>query len=544
MNKKSTFPEWVFDTSPIPDPFGKGQRAVDFLNALRHPKSDAAGRAFTLTPWQERIVRRIYGPCDADGERIVRRVFFYIPRGNRKTTLSAALSLLHLIGPERLPGGEIFFAACDKAQASLAFKEATSIVRLDRRLIGATKITDQRNAAREIDGLVPGYESNLKVIASDGSRQNGTTPSFVLCDEIHAWKEEAGKEMWEVLQSGLAKRPNGLTVVATTAGRGANGFAADLYEYARQVAAGEVSDPSLLPVMFEMQPGDNWSDEYVWHRCNPGLQYDFQDIKEFRNKAREAANNPSAAYGFRQYHLNEWLGNSRDPLFDMTYYDRREFTEDEQDLEQLPAYVGVDLSQTGDLSAVAVAFRHPDGQVTLRNTCFVPVGDSIKQKSDRDRAPYQQWADDGLIQLCHGGVIDQQQVEDHILALCARYNVQEIAVDPALARVLMQHLQDAGLPVFAHPQSAVIMSEATGNLVRVVNGEMIRHNGDPVLRQHFDNVAMSQNQQSGLVRMHKARSFGKIDAAVASAMAVSRAVTAHNKKSRYSDPDVLGLMLL
>ncbi len=85
------------------------------------------------------------------------------------------------------------------------------------------------------------------------------------------------------------------------------------------------------------------------------------------------------------------------------------------------------------------------------------------------------------------------------------------------------------------------MSEATGNLVRTVNGELIRYNGDPVLRQHFDNVAVSSNPQSGLIRMHKQRSNGRIDAAVASAMAVSRAVTAHNKRSRYDSPDVLGL---
>ena len=100
MAQKSSFPEWDYDNSPIPHPLGHGERAVQFLRALRHIKSIAAGRAFTLYPWQERIIRAIYGPRDADGDRIVTRVFFYIPRGNRKTTLSAALALLHLIGPE------------------------------------------------------------------------------------------------------------------------------------------------------------------------------------------------------------------------------------------------------------------------------------------------------------------------------------------------------------------------------------------------------------------------------------------------------------
>lgn len=543
MAAPSTFPTWVFDNSPIPDPLGHGERAVQFLRALRHIKSDQPGRAFTLYNWQERIVRAIYGPRDADGDRIVRRVFFFIPRGNRKTTLAAALSILHLIGPEKVPGGELVFAACDKKQAGIAFKEATNIIKLDKRLGAVTKIIDQRNAAKEIESHIPGFDSKLEVVSSDGARQNGGTPTFALCDEIHAWKEAAGQEMWEVLESGVSKTRNGLIVTATTAGRGAEGFAADQYAYARDVAMGKVHDPSVLPILFEMQDGDDWTDETVWHRCNPGLQYGFQDLKDLRNKVNRAKNMPSAAYGFQQYHLNKWHGNSRDPLFNLATYDARAFADDDADLEQLPAYIGVDMSQSGDLTAVAIAFRHSDGQVTLRNTCFVPEAD-LAGRAHRDRAPYRQWADDDLIQLCPGGVIDQKQVEDHVRDLCARYDVQEIAVDPALARVLSQNLSDDGLPVFTHPQSAVIMSEATGNLIRTVHGEMIRHDADPVLRLHFDNVAVSTNPQSGLVRMHKQRSTGRIDAAVASAMAVSRAVTAHNKKSRYSDPDVLGLVLL
>ncbi|QEU08953.1 terminase large subunit [Paracoccus yeei] len=542
MAQKSSFPAWVYDTSPIPDPLGHGQRAVDFLRALRHIKSTAPGRAFTLYPWQERIIRAIYGPRDADGDRIVTRVFFYIPRGNRKTTLSAALALLHLIGPEKVPGGEIVFAAGDKRQASIAFKEAREMVTLDRRLMQATKIINQRNAAREIESLIRGYESKLEVVSSDGSRQNGTTPSFVLADEIHAWQEAAGAEMWEVLESGISKGRNGLMVTATTAGRGATGFAADQYAYARAVATGEISDPSLLPILFEMQDGDDWTDEQVWHRCNPGLADGFQDLKDLRNKARRAQNLPAAGYAFQQYHLNRWMGNSRDPLFDLAVYDKRRLGDDEADLEQLPAYIGVDLSQTGDLSSVSIAFRHDDGQITLRNRCFVPAAD-LKAKGDKDRAPYQEWAGAGLIEVCPAGIIDEKQVEDHIRELCGRYDVQEIAVDPHLANKLMQNLVADALPVFQHPQSVMQMSRAIGELVKAVNGDLIRHDGDPVMRSHFDNVAVSTNPQSGLVRMHKQRSNGRIDAAVASAMAVSRARIAHDQGGLYSRDDILGLLV-
>lgn len=128
------FPHWIYDGSEIDDPLGHGERAVKFLSALRHPKSGLPNRAFQLDPWQERIVRRIYGPRDEHGHRIVSTVALMLPRGNRKTSLAAALAMLHTIGPERIPGGEAIFAAADRKQAGIGFREAAGIIREDKRL--------------------------------------------------------------------------------------------------------------------------------------------------------------------------------------------------------------------------------------------------------------------------------------------------------------------------------------------------------------------------------------------------------------------------
>ncbi len=119
---RSTYPDWIYDGSPIDDPLGFGERAVKFLRLLKHPKS---GLPFQLDPWQERIVRRIYGPRHEDGSRIVRTVVMLLPRGNRKTSLAAALGLLHTIGPEKVPGGEVITAASDRKQARIAYEEGS-----------------------------------------------------------------------------------------------------------------------------------------------------------------------------------------------------------------------------------------------------------------------------------------------------------------------------------------------------------------------------------------------------------------------------------
>ena len=536
----STFPAWVFDNSPIPDPLGHGDRAVRFLKALRHPASTEPGRKFQLHPWQERIIRAIYGPRDADGNRIVRDVFFMIGRGNRKTSLAAAMALLHLLGPERVPNGQIIFAAADREQAGIGFREAADIVRLGPSLTRATKIYDAFNSAKMIRSHLDG--STLKAVASDGRAQHGTTPTFVLVDEIHAWRAN-GRELWQALQTGMAKRPGGLTVTATTAGRGREGLAAERYAYARKVALGEIVDPSFLPVLFEMQDDDDWTDEQVWHRCNPGLTFGFQDIGKLRIDAKRAENDLSAMYDFQQFHLCRWLGNSTAPLFNFDTYDARVFEDDEADLEDLPCYLGIDYAQSGDLAAIVAAWRHDDGQVTIKPWFFVP-SEGLDERARLEDLPYREWIDQGLIAEIAGPVITQEAVADQVRELCARHMVQECAYDPWQFRRMATELLADGVPMLEMRQGPATMGPANGELIRAVNGRLIRQDGNPVLRNHFASVAAKTNV-TGMVWMTKADpKRGHIDGAAAASMAVSRALAAHDNRSRYDDPDVSGLLIL
>src|SRR5690606_17318693 len=130
---------------------------------------------------------------------------------------------------------------------------------------------------------------------------------------------------------------------------------------------------------------------------------------------------------------------------------------------------------------IVVAFKHPDGQVTLKPTFFVP-GEDLKARSDRDGVPYEQWAAAGLVKLCPGPIIDEVMVEDEIRNLCATYSVEEIGFDPHLATRIMQRLFDDGLPVVEVRQGPLTMGAAGADLERVVNGRLVRHDGHPVLR--------------------------------------------------------------
>jgi phage terminase large subunit-like protein len=208
-------PAWIEDGSEIPDPMGCGERAAAWLQKLRHPKNPAIGHPFQLDPWQERIVRRIYGPRHENGSRVVRRVVLLLPRGNRKTSLAAGLTLLHLVGPERTPGSLILSAASAHEQALELFNEAAMIVQNDGRL---TKHLSVREYVSRI--AFPRDRSRYIAVASDGKVQHGKTPNVVIADELHAWEGRAGMRQWEALDSRLVKVPGTLLIVASTSGPG------------------------------------------------------------------------------------------------------------------------------------------------------------------------------------------------------------------------------------------------------------------------------------------------------------------------------------
>ena len=445
----STYPAWITDNSPIPDPLGYGERAVTFLRRLKHPKNPARGHPFQLDPWAERIVRAIYGPRHDDGRRIVETVVLLLPRGNRKTSLAAALALLHTIGPERLPGGEVLFAAADKKQAAIGFREALSIVQADPRIAKAVRFSDAVNSTKRIVFKPDG--TFLETLSSDAGTQHGRTPTFALVDEIHAWKK---RDLWDVIRSGLPKTQGALLVIATTAGRGQDNVAWELVDYARKVARGEIVNPSFLPILFEAPADADWQDEELWQRVNPGMKHGYPSLNGLRQLALEAKDRPGDREAFRQLHLNIWLDHSTDPFVDMTIYDEGSAPIDLEALARQPCWLGVDMSATTDLTAVVAAFRDGEGGYIVLPHFFCPA-DNLRSRADRDGVPYPSWALAGHLTATPGNVIDYSAVQAYIRDLCDRFDVREIGFDPAYAQPVMGPLGEDRLACRHHPPRMV-----------------------------------------------------------------------------------------
>lgn len=537
---KARRPAWLFDDSEIEDPFGYGERAVDFLRRLKHPKS--ASGSFDLPRHWERIVRRIYGPSFPDGRRQVRTVFALLPRGARKTTLGAGLALLHTAGWERKPSGQAMVAASAEEDAAISYEEAVGIIK------ETDWLGENRFKLNESTFILEHKLSGAKfrALASGGKGKLGKTPQFVLADELIAWEGDRSRKTWQALRTGMNKAKGALLVIITQAGRGQENLAFDLLGYARKVQSGEVEDPSFLPILFETDPAekskwegddveefDDWEDERLWNFMNPGLEFGYPDIDGLRDYAREGRERPAERDAFRQYHLNTWLDYSASPFVSMPIYDEGRVKPDLDALEadQTPCYLGVDLSSTSDLTAVVAAWGDRERGYAVHPWFFLPR-DNILRKAGQDGVNYAVWEEQGLITLTEGNVVDFHAVEAAIEEICARFNVREVAFDPHLARNSLNNLQDKGLPVVEFRQGWVSMSPAINELERAILARQFQHGGHPILRWHFDNIAI-RTDTAGNRSFHKAKSKDRIDGAVATTMAVARCAAGETNISSY-----------
>lgn len=531
------FPHWLFDDSEIPDPFGYGQRAVDFVRAHRHPASPLARQAFELVRFQERFIRKLFGERNPDGSRRYTDARVMMPRGARKTSLGAICALLNLYGPEAMSSPKVLLAAYNREQARIAFDEAVGIISVTPPVRKRLTVRDSKHEIR-----YPAGHGKLTAISADAKTSYGASPTFALIDEIHVWDNP---KLYNTISTGLRKRTGTLKLIISQAGRGQGTIAFEEFDLARRVATGEVDAPHILPVLLETPLNADWRSEETWRRVNPGIEFGWPDIESFRRAVIEAEHNPIVRDTFKNEHLNMWLGYSQSPLFDMEIYDKGgkhgvNFNDPEQleELKDLPCYIGVDLSRSGDLTAIVTAWRHDDGNVTVRPTFYLPDQD-LQKRADRDQAPYVRWREGEYLKTVPGPVIEPSQIEAEIRDIVgANDNVVEVAVDPNMADVLLHHLIEDGIPAFKYDQSRVLMAKAAADLERTVNGERIRHDNHPILRAHFDNVRAVVGSDDKTL-MKKAKATDRIDGAIAAAMAVSRAVANDNSPSVWDDPDFM-----
>jgi phage terminase large subunit-like protein len=136
----------------------------------------------------------------------------------------------------------------------------------------------------------------------------------------------------------------------------------------------------------------------------------------------------------------------------------------------------------------------------------------------------------GILMTTKGNVVHYGFIEKFIKELGTRFNNREIAFDRWSAMQMVQHLDGLGFTVVPFGQSFKDMSPPTKELMKLTLEQKLTHGGYPVLRWTMDNI-YTRIDPAGNIRPDKEKSTEKIDGAVATIMALDRAIRCGNTVS-------------
>lgn len=492
----------------------KADRAVTFIENLCHTKGKWAGTPFWLLPWQEQLIRDIFGIVKPDGNRQFRTAFVEICKKVGKSELVAAVAL-YLLYADNEPSAEVYGAAADRQQASIVFDVAKQMVEMSpalmkrSKLMGATKrIVNYSNA---------GY---YQVLSAEVGGKHGFSVSGLVFDEIHT---QPNRQLYDVLTKGSSDaRQNPLHFIITTAGNDRHSIAYELHTKAVDILEGRRVDPTFYPVVYGLKDDEDWEDEENWYKVNPSLGYTV-DIERLRDAYREAKQNPADEVTFKWLRCNMWVSSTVAWIPDAIYMRGNESIE-AASLEGRDCYAGLDLSSTGDITALVLIFppRDENEKYVLLPYFWIPE-ETIPRRVKANSVPYDIWEKQGYIMSTEGNVIHYDFIEKFIMYLSEKYHILEIAVDRWNATQMIQNLEGEGFTIVPFGQGFSSMSAPTKEFYRLLMEGRIIHGGNPVLRWMAGNVVIDTDP-AGNIKVTKAKSKEKIDGIVAAIMALDRCI--------------------
>lgn len=488
---------------------GCAQHVLGFVEACcTHVKGKLANTPLILEPWQQAIYANLWGWHNPDGSRRYREALVFIPRGNAKTTMAAAMVCIGLFLDDE-PGSELYSSAAERDQARLCFDVVTGMIRNEPEM-------EQR--AELFKYSISAEGKTYKALSAEAGSKHGFSPQLVVNDELHAHKSP---ELTEVLMTGTLKRTSPLVVHLTTSDYEREGsICNDKHDYACKVRDGVIDDPAFLPVIYEASIDDDWMSPDVWAKANPNLHVSvpLDYLQRECNRARE---DPSYENTFKRLHLNirtesvsRWIGTEK---WDAC-------NDEEISLEKcagMPCWCGLDIASTEDFNALVVAVPQPDNDVWVFPFFWVPEATARRREKER-KIPYDAWSRAGLLTLTEGNCTDPKQIHGDITDIVDRYklNVQQIACDRAFQGldVIQRLAVDEGMEVFAHGQGSMGMIPPTKVAKGLIFGGTLKHDGNKILRWMIANTVVHPGEWQEYPM--KAKSSDKIDGVVAMIMAL------------------------
>lgn len=489
------------------------QRNIDWIE--QHcvvPDGKLVGSPVILRDFQRDIIAGIYG-------KPTRRAIISVGRKNAKTATAAMILLLHLVGPEARTNSELYSSALSRDQAAIIFRLAAKMVRLSPSLRDYVSIRDtiKQLYCEELGTL-------YSALSADASTNFGLSPVLIIHDELGQVRGPR-HPLYEALETATAAQESPLSIIISTQAPNDGDLLSILIDDAK---TGE-DERTRLFLYEAAKDADPFTEETI-RQANPAFDY-FQNKEEVLAMAEAARRMPAREAEYRNLILNQRV-EATNPFVTQSVWLANGAKPGRMDT----CYGGLDLSQTGDLTAFVLVSPGQYYDVTAK---FWLPQEGLAERSRQDRVPYDVWARDGLIDTPPGKAIEYEYVANYIARCFDTMNIRKVAFDRYNMRHLRPWLIKAGLSesfitdrFVDFGQGYVSMAPAIRTLESLLLNEKIRHGNNPVLTMCAANTKTTSDP-AGNRKFDKNKSNGRIDGMVSLAMACAVASEDQHQEKVY-----------
>ncbi len=500
--------------SPFSFSRNHANHACSWIELLPHVEGKWETPEIRLHPSHVWFVVQLFGFRKPDGTRRFTSALFAVARKNAKSTLSAAI-LLYCECCEEEEGAQVISAATTGSQARIIFNVAKRMAEKKADLREAYGLECWANAISRVE-----TGATFKPINAKASTQDGLNPSHVGLDEIHAHKTP---DLLNVLQSAAGARRNPLWLFTTTEGYANPGPWSEIRQFATQLLEGVFGDAAdhFLAIFFAVDKEDGDFDEKAWHKANPLMDVNPHLLAAIRKESIEAKAMPSKLAEFQIKRLNRPAAAANGFIL-LPKWNACHGVVDLDALKDVPCWGGLDLASTRDLASLRLVWRLDDKIITWGRR-WVPES-AVAQRTERGTVPYAGWVAAGLLEQTEGEVTDYAVIEQAVLDVHERFNLQSLAFDRWNATEMVSRLVAAEVPLVEFIQGTKSYHPAMVELERAYIGKRLVHDGDPVLAWCAANLVARKDVNLNMAP-DKRRSADKIDDITALLMAIGVSLT-------------------
>lgn len=470
----------------------QGERPIYFIERFcRHSKGKQARKTIKLELFQKAKLQLAFGWLEKEtNKRRFREVIDLRARKCGKSTETAGVEWYCLVADGE-SGAEIYCTANKLDQAKLIFDEVVNMRIQSEALKSITR-------KRQSDIYFPATFSMIKPLAADSKTMDGLNAHFFSLDEFH---EARNRKVYDVMKQSQSAREQPLAWLISTNGFVRELFFDDMYDYAASVALWQegYEDYRLLPLIYELDKREEWTDPKCWAKANPGLGV-IKSIKTLAENVERAKRDPQflATVLTKDFNMPE---NASDTWLSFA----EAVNEQKVDMEYLKnsyAIGGCDLSATTDLTCATMLIRKPeDNNFYVLQKYFLPQlrVDNVEAKEIKE-APYKIWHKNGWLEICDGATVDYRKVTEWFVSMVKEYNIRPlwIGYDAALSGYWREEMEQSGFDMEKIRQGPFTWTYPMKQLKGLFEEKRVIYDNNPMLRWCLLNTGKKTLNKDGI----------------------------------------------